>query len=216
MAGDDASTVKAVAKAAEETAKFGSKVVDAGTGLAAYMNRVVGQPLEDAVGYYLADHIKHKRLRREADLCAETMEHLRRWGVDMDKLVDVSPSVLLPLMAAAVDEDRDVLKDLWAKLLASAMDPARTTLVRPSLIELLKQLDPLDARALIEIKKLGGAGSSSGNFPEFFSQRLGVTQDEGYFSLQHLHALGCIGSDPTTTTPNLTAKGRLLLKAVSD
>jgi hypothetical protein len=57
-------------------------------------------------------------------------------------------SIAIPLIDAALNEDREGLKQLWAKLLAVAMDSRRATLVRPSLIELLKNLDPLDARIL--------------------------------------------------------------------
>jgi hypothetical protein len=40
--------------------------------------------------------------------------------------------------------DREGLKELWAKLLANALAPVKAHLVRASLIELLKQLHPMD------------------------------------------------------------------------
>jgi len=138
----------ASAKAIEEASKFGSKAIDAGTGLATYLDRVSSKLPENLVGF-LGDYVEHKRLRRAADLWTDTKEHLRKRGVTEPR--DVSPSVLLPLLGAAMDEDGAVLKDLWAKLLAAAMDPNRAEFVRPSLIALLKQMDPLDARVLEQL-----------------------------------------------------------------
>ena len=50
------------------------------------------------------------------------------------ELVEPSPSVIAPLLSAAVNEDRDILKSLWARLLANACDPNRQNLVRLSFI----------------------------------------------------------------------------------
>ena len=55
------------------------------------------------------------------DLWTDTTEHLRKRGIT--KTVDVSPSVLLPLLGAAMDEDREVVKELWARLRAAAIEP---------------------------------------------------------------------------------------------
>jgi hypothetical protein len=52
-------------------------------------------------------------MRLGADLCAETRKHLHMRG--LTETVDPSPFVLLPLLRAAMDEDRSVLKELWAK-----------------------------------------------------------------------------------------------------
>jgi hypothetical protein len=164
----------------------------------------------------LGDYIERVRFDRLRELWPEAKEHLRARGVT--KPIDPSLPVLLPLIAAAVNEDREGLKELWAKLLAAAMDPARTNLVRRSLIELLKQMEPLDALALLQLQKLEGVASPGGSFPNYVSQRLGVTQDEGFFSLQHLYELGCLNDRPVHVPgfPGLTPKARLLLRAVSD
>jgi hypothetical protein len=204
----------ASAKAIEEVAKTGSKVIDAGTGLAAYLDRVSSKLPENLVGL-LGDYVEHKRLRRLADLWGETREHLRKRAVT--EKVDVSPSVLLPLLGAAMDEDRAVLKELWAKLLAAAMDPKRAEFVRPSLIALLKQMDPLDAKVLERLIAGDYPGLlAAGNAAEQLAKELGVTRDDAYFSLDHLLDLGALLSSPSAQpVPTLTAKARLLMRAVS-
>jgi hypothetical protein len=124
--------------------------------------------------------------------------------------------VAIPLIAAAINEDRDVLKQMWAQLLAAAMDPTRTNLVRPSLIELLKRLDPLDAsilRDMIERPQYPNQGDLAGDL----SQRLRVDRTEAFFSVEHLHELGCLDDSPNRTpVPRVTARAQLLIRAVSD
>jgi hypothetical protein len=51
---------------------------------------------------------------------------------------EVSPSIADPLIEAAPDEEREELKELWAKLLAAAMDPVRQKRVRLSFVATLK------------------------------------------------------------------------------
>jgi hypothetical protein len=128
-------------------------------------------------------------------------------------------SVLLPLIAAAVDEDREGLKELWAKLLAAAMDPARTNLVRPSLIETLKQLDPLDARLLLHLyRNKVGPALGGVSYHVHASKVLSVSEDESWVSLTHLYELGILQQMPgqIMQIPTFSPKARLLLKAVSD
>ena len=71
---------------------------------------------------------------------------LRRRQVDYPQ--PVSPSLAVPLLQAAYDESRPELQELWASLIAAAMDPARSGRVRLSFIDTLKQFDPLDALVL--------------------------------------------------------------------
>jgi hypothetical protein len=142
-----------------------------------YLDRVSSKLPENLVGL-LGDYVEQKRLRRLADLWAETREHLRKRGVI--ERVDVSPSVLLPLLGAAMDEDRAVLKELWAKLLAAAMDPNRADFVRPSLISLLKQMDPLDARILAMLADGIPANQNAG---DLLAENLKVSRDDAHLPL---------------------------------
>src|SRR5437660_1458996 len=58
------------------------------------------------------------------------------------------PSVAIPLLRAAYDESRPELQQIWAKLIAAAIDPNRSGQFRLSFIATLKQFDPLDAQVL--------------------------------------------------------------------
>lgn len=198
------------AKAISETMKAASTAVEAIVKGGHYAVGVAGDLPHDLVGI-IGDWVKHKRLRRWAQLCEETEQILRERGVENRE--DVSPSVAIPLIDAAINEDRDILKQLWAKLLAAAMDPRRTQFVRPSMIELLKQLDPLDAQ-ILQLRYPNDL-VGRGDLADRIIDRLGVDRDEAFYSLEHLHELGCGTSPDLVPVPPLTAKARLLLRAVT-
>ena len=96
------------------------------------------------------------------------------------------------------------------------MDPMRATLVRPSIIELLKNMDPLDALALEnwdQPELRGGNDDMASKLAKFLRR----DRVEVYYSLEHLFALGALNVAPDKLlTPALTAKAQLLLRAISD
>jgi hypothetical protein len=204
------------AHAIEETAKTAGKAIDAAVQSGKYVGEVLGDLPHDLVGL-IGDWVKHKRARRWAELSADTDRILRDRGVENRE--DVSPSVAIPLIAGAINEDRDVLKQLWAKLLAAAMDPNRANLVTPTLIELLKQMDPLDTLILQQLVVSRDAiPSVPGNdLAEGLAKKFEVTRDDAFWSLEHLHELGCLAQSPNTLPrPGVSAKGRILIRAVGD
>ncbi|MCO6763715.1 DUF4393 domain-containing protein, partial [Streptomyces sp. EL5] len=65
------------------------------------------------------------------------------------------PRIALDILEAAQDETRDELKELWARLLANAMDATPQKNVRIEFITVLKQLNPLDALILQRLAAVG-------------------------------------------------------------
>jgi len=200
------------AKAIQEAAKFLSKLVEAGAGVGHYLDRIFGRVPDNLVGYLGGDWLLEHRVRNAERLRAETEQIRRRRGTQ--ETADISPSVAIPLVQAAIDEDREGLRELWAKLLANAMDPERTHLVRPTLINLLKKLDPLDARALQQMAE--APMGPPGDIADALSKRLGISRDEAFFSIEHLYELGCLDHSPSNFPfPRVSAKGRLLIQSVT-
>jgi hypothetical protein len=196
------------AHAIEEVAKLGSKVVDASAGMGAYLGYIMGGIPVNLVGL-IGDRLYHKRIRRFAELNAETREYLSRWGAK-EPFEDVSPSIEIPLVVAAIDEDRDGLKELWSKLLASAMHPDRKGRVRQSFITILKQLDPIDALVFQAI----GSGLGASNYQDQLAKRFETSTDEISVSVERLAELSLIiiaGSFPVPKP-----LGTLLLRTISD
>jgi hypothetical protein len=66
---------------------------------------------------------------------------------DVQRPIELSPNQATELLTAAQDESRETLAELWARLLANAMDPNMNN-VRQSFIDAVKKMDPPDAVVL--------------------------------------------------------------------
>jgi hypothetical protein len=88
------------------------------------------------------------RVRRAENL-VRLFEGARRRLADrhVEETIPASLSVALPILQGAADEDREQLVDLWAQLLANAMDPNLNN-VRHLFVEAVKKMDPPDALVL--------------------------------------------------------------------
>jgi hypothetical protein len=199
------------AHALEESAKAVAKAIDAAVQAGKYVGEVLGDLPHDLVGI-MGDWVKQKRARRWAELSADTDKTLRDRGIENRE--DVSPSVAIPLIAAAINEDRDVLKQLWAKLLAAAMDPHRANLVRSSMIEVLRRMDPLDA-AVLRCANATGGGLITNETRIKIASELGASRDETDVSIANLQKLELV---VPTNPPNaiVSPLGREFLRAVAD
>ena len=113
--------------------------------LAVVVREVLGKPLADLVGIVGADWLHEFRERNRDRLARRTEEILRERDVK-ERCGDVAQMV--PLIGAAQDDDREEIQELWARLLASALDPSRRMRVRKSFVDTLKGFDPIDALVL--------------------------------------------------------------------
>jgi hypothetical protein len=186
---DELEVIAESAKAAQEIAKLGGKVVDAAQNAAPFINRVLGGPIEDATGLLIADPLRAVRILTQDWLARQVTKKLRARNLRDEQLKAVPPNIAIPLLEAAQDETRDELREVWARLLANAMDPNRSSRVRLEFIETLRQFNPLDA---ILLNELVAVPSMSPNSRDFLVARLGVSRDEIIVSSQHLIKLGCI------------------------
>jgi hypothetical protein len=138
---------EAAKEAVKETAKLTRE-------LGGFLSKVFGTLPQDTVGVLGGDWLHHIRIRNAYRLQKRTEEILRGRGAER-KIEPLSPSVAIPLLKAAQDESRDEIQELWARLLANAMDRVRPQLNRV-FIDLVKTLDVLEARI---IKRLGDEGA---------------------------------------------------------
>lgn len=195
------------AKAVQEAAKLGSNVNDTVQKTGSYLARIVGNLPVDLIGI-MGDWVLNKRVQRWRELEGDTIEILKRRGVK-PPYVDVSPSLAKPLIDAALDDTRDELKTLWARLLANALDERTKGVVRNSFIDILKQLEPLDALILQTIEATPGnympdAGS-------FLASTLKRPQDHIMLGLENLANLRLVDLSST----RLSTLGRVFFRAVS-
>jgi hypothetical protein len=103
------------------------------------------------VGILGGDWLMVRRAENLAQIVRRAKEHLDARGTK--PIEPPTLSLTLPLMIAAADESRNELKEIWASLLAAAVDPARQKSFRHLFIEIAKGLDPLDAILLKALQK---------------------------------------------------------------
>jgi hypothetical protein len=208
---DELEAITESAKAAQEIANLGGKVIDAAQNASRFINRVLGKPIEDATGLLITDPLRAARILTQDWYARRVTEKLRERNIREEQLKAVPPNIAVPLLEAAQDEARDELREIWARLLTNAMDPNRSSRVRLEFIETLKQLNPLDALVLNELVT---TPNMSPNSREFLAGRLGVSRDEIVVSSQHLVKFGCVEIS-TTDKGNygVLPYGKLLLRA---
>jgi hypothetical protein len=102
-------------------------------------------------------------------------------AIEPERLSAPSPSVMIPLIVAAADEERGELTDLWAKLLANAaIDKGRK--VRREFFDVVKQLEPIDAALFCGISDASvprdTAGIEGRTIKQFVQERNTSLSDE--------------------------------------
>ena len=201
------------AKAAQEIAKATGQGIEAATVFVEYWASVVGTAPRDLFALLLGDRLRHARLRNLHKLQVDTEKILKRRGVKAAQ--KVSEDIIVPLLEAARTQDRAELQELWARLLAAAMDPARSARFRMEFIETIKQMEPLDALVLQELSQ---GASHQPNNRDYCARRLSVSPDQVEVSIENLIRLKCVKSAGVTAPANagLVAYGRTLLGALND
>jgi hypothetical protein len=200
---------KEEAKAVQTLSTFGATVVTEASNLARYAGRILGTVPEDAVSLVIGDPLHFVRTAI-AGWYDQRLDRLMR-----DRNVEpqpVSPSIAIPLIRAAYDEGRPELQELWAQLIASAMDPTSASRVRRSFIDTLQKLDPLDARVLQMRRDI--PGNLQPNSRDFLANRLDVSSGEVEISAMNLVDARCGDGPPYNF--NITAYGIALLLACSN
>lgn len=168
---------------------------------------------DDVLGLAGGDWLRERRERNRRRLHKNTEEELSRRGVE--EPLQPGPSIVIPLLTAAQEEDRDELMKLWAKLLAAAMDPARHGSYRREFVEIAKNLEPLDAATL---PHLAGNEERQPSRREYIMNLTGASTDEVHLSFANLEQLGLVhgatGSFPKVS-PFLTPLGRQFLSCIA-
>ncbi|PDT57089.1 hypothetical protein CO678_35005 [Bradyrhizobium diazoefficiens] len=202
---------EASARAIEQTAILGQKVADMAAGGGRWLAEVLGRLPHNLIGI-VDDRIALYRARRWIEMNEDLEADLLRRGVK--ERIEPSFTVLMPLLEAAIDENRAELKSLWRRLLSNAYDPQRSSRVRLSFIAIAKQLDPLDALVL---QTMGAAGGSlSPNARDFVKSRLSVSLAEIMVSFDNLKNQGLLFTQVEQFNPHITDKGTLFLQATQE
>jgi hypothetical protein len=103
-----------------------------------------------------------------------------------------SISIVLPLLKAAVDENRPELQDLWAGLLASTFQPDGGQRVRRAFFDTLQKLEPPDVMLFdAGVRQARSAGSNRFDIRPI-AEKKGITDDDRTVSTDALERLNLI------------------------
>lgn len=138
--------IEETAKAIQEVAKTTRTGIEATQQVGGFVSRIIDEPVEAVVGI-LTDRLQFIRAGRQLRLAERWRQVLNERKIG-GVLRIVPPKLALPIIENASFEEDDELQDLWANLLASAVDPNRKTTIRSAFIEILRQLEVVDVQVL--------------------------------------------------------------------
>jgi len=131
----------------------GVAAVEATEKLGTFLSSVFGAPITTTSGM-LQDKLAVARWERQLRL-ADKVQEITNERAASGKPVGVQPRLAVPIIENASLEENNQLQDLWAHLLASAMNTETSIKVRNAFVDIIKQLEPIDVQILeVCFKKL--------------------------------------------------------------
>lgn len=135
-----------IQKTIQSVSETTGKAIDAGTRVGAFIAKIGGEGIVQLGGSF-ADWARVYRYNNLLKLIDRVDEIHKARSVE-GKTIPVAPKYLIPILEnASLEEDSEII-DLWSGLLANAADPTREFEVRRLYIQILSNLDPMDAQIL--------------------------------------------------------------------
>ncbi len=189
--GDEIEAVTETAKAVQEVAKTGRALIEPGTDLAKYVARILGTVPEDVIGLLIGDPLHELRQHTLTGILRAAFEKLHRRGIKTAKPVRPGPGK--EAFEAASLETDETLQDMWAELLANAMDPNKDTSLQRVFIDTLKQVEPIDALVLQTV--LGATFELDPFSRKQLANHLDLRRTQVAVSCDRLARLGVLGAE---------------------
>ena len=184
---DEIEAVTEGAKAVQEVAKTTGKAVDLVQAGGSYLAQMLGTVPEDVVGLLGGDYLRQIRIRNWNQIGEKTFRDFKDRGVGEPRPLDAKHVV--PLLEAASLESDETLQDLWAQLLANAMDPNSDVSLQRVLIDALGQFEPIDAVILDHYATRDNPGFRT---PAQVADSMNRRPNECAVSIQRLEVLRCL------------------------
>ncbi len=177
------------------------------------------KPLADLIGILGGDRLSDYRAQRRQARATHTMDILQQTdrllvARNVQESTPRNDDAIEELLSIAQDEGRAELQDIWARLLAAALDPARAQRFRREFISVAKQLEPLDATTLAMLET---PASMEPTRLKWIAERQKVSEDEVHNAFRNLQQLGLAENGEGRNQkifPKLTALGRQFLMAL--
>jgi abortive infection alpha-like protein len=193
--------------AIEETAKAANNAVD----LVREGGRAIGPAIGNIYGLLIGDKVVAARTRRLDEITRKTKKILQDRDVQEKK--ELPEDIAIPLLEAAQGEPREELQELWARLLANAMDPARANDVRPEFIDTVRKLQPIDTK-ILSIVSTTMAGNERLQVAQL-AERAKLRPSAAHVSVEHLVSEHCLQKIGGNALIALTTFGTEFMIAVA-
>jgi hypothetical protein len=131
-------------KLEEEAAKVAGAVI--GRSATGVMDTV-----SDVFGGLIGDAVREWRTRNLIGRLARTAEILKAKGVTLDKAKALPMGEAYAMFEEASKQDDPTVSEMWAALLANAMDPKLNVSVNPTIVSALRSINGRDAKVLIYV-----------------------------------------------------------------
>ena len=141
---------------ANDESEIISKGIDVVREVGGFIARVIDGPLEQGMGIF-EDHLKYYRWERQLRLMEKANLLLCDRGLKNPSRA-LPIKVALPLFESASIEDDEDIHDMWARLLVNAIDAGSEVNVKKSLVSILSEFEPLDAKIFHEIYSIADPG----------------------------------------------------------
>ena len=136
----------------ENLAPFGGSQLSKAAGQ--LLLRLFG-PVTDEAGQFLVDIFRQWRWRRRNfEKIAQRCEtQMKAEGIDDGSSTTVSEGDAYRLAEACSFEDDEIIQELWAGLIISAMEPSKENMMTRAFIEILKAIGPVEAGLLLVLSE---------------------------------------------------------------
>ena len=144
------SETEEIAKAIQESAKFGVKGLETADKAASFFAKVFKEPANEISGI-ITDRLRFIRWKRMVQMACDVNKIL-----DEKKVGDtraVPPKIALPILEESSLEDDPNLQCLWNHLLANAMNPNFNDEIRYGFTEMIKNITGIEALILSNFYK---------------------------------------------------------------
>ncbi len=183
------------AKAVQEVAKAANKALDVSQGLGKFLGDIFGESCRH-FGGSIADwacYYRYRNFLKISDKIAAVHANRHLEG----KVIPIPPQFSLPLIEGATLESEESLQLLWAGLIANATDPTRMLNMKKVYIEILRGLEPLDAKILelltdLEIPERYCKDTGACLNVDELARLLGAEVEDVKISLQTLNRYSCV------------------------
>jgi hypothetical protein len=196
-----------VAKAEQETQKTYQSALELVRRAGTFLNGVFG-PASQELGLLFGDQMRYWRFKNAVKILEKTQALVEERGLGPEQIRSLGFGEGLLLLEAASLEEDDTVQDMWARLMANAVDSERGTKPEKVYVDLLKSLTGREAVLLELVEQIEekGQGFRDRAALDAFARDMNAlaeskwrkfSTDDRAIYIQNLVRLRCLAVRPT-------------------